>query len=156
DAQFLYWFSVDAIPANVTTTCPADRWEAVQIANTTGGSVLVLRQGERRDAAGNFSIPFGFTPIRPGAVLRRAYTDDGEATTLAGASQIVTVRCSCEAGAKPAIRRAPQVSRSGATLVCSPGSWSNSPSRYAYRWLVDGKRKTGANGRKLAVTRSLR
>ena len=156
DAEFLYWFSVDALPANVISTCPEDRWEAVQIAQTTGGSILVLKQSENRDAAGNFSTPFGFTPLKTGPVLLCGYTDDGAATTLARASKTITVQCSCMAGGKPANIRAPRVSRSRATLVCGPGSWSNSPTRLAYRWLVNGRSKRGANGRKLGVSRGLR
>jgi hypothetical protein len=155
DAEFSYWFSLDAIPAAVLSTCPADRWEAAQIAQSTGGGILILSQREVRDPAGNFSIPFGFTPLRPGSVLLCAYTDDGAATTLARASQTITVQGG-GAGGKPANTRTPRVSRSHATLVCSSGSWSNRPSRYSYRWLVDGKRKKGASGRKLGVTRAVR
>jgi hypothetical protein len=155
DAEFSYWFSLDAIPAAVMSTCPADRWEAAQIAQSTGGTILILSQREVRDAAGNFSIPFGFTPARPGSVLLCAYTDDGAATTLARASQPITVQGGA-AGGKPANTRAPRVSRVRSTLVCSPGSWSNRPSRYSYGWLVDGKRKKGAGGRKLGVTRGVR
>jgi hypothetical protein len=83
--QFPYWFSLDAIPTAVTTTCPADRWEGAQFANATG-SIVVLTQSERPDAAGNFTIPVAVTPSAPGTVLLCGYTDDGEATTLAGAS----------------------------------------------------------------------
>jgi hypothetical protein len=46
--------------------------------------------------------------------------------------------------------------RSGKKLVCQRGSWSNNPSRYSYGWLVNGKRKRGARGRTLGVTRKLR
>src|SRR3954452_22232957 len=44
DVGFPYWFSLDAIPATVTTTCPADRWEGTQFALGSGGSVVVLSQ----------------------------------------------------------------------------------------------------------------
>jgi hypothetical protein len=90
--QFLYWFSLDAIPTSVTSTCPADRWEGAQLANSTGGAILVLSQREVPDAAGNFSIPVGVTPSAPGSVLLCAYTDDGEATTLAGTSLVLNIR----------------------------------------------------------------
>src|SRR5215210_1457288 len=42
DLGFLYWFSLDAIPTSVTSTCPADRWVGAQLANSTGGSIIVL------------------------------------------------------------------------------------------------------------------
>ena len=66
ELQSQYWFSLDAIPASVTTTCPPDRWEGVQFAQATGGSVVVLSQREVPDAAGNFSIPVAVTPSARG------------------------------------------------------------------------------------------
>lgn len=49
----------------------------------------------------------------------------------------------------------PSVSRSGKTLRCSAGTWSNKPTRYAYRWAVNGNGKKGA-GHTLHVTSTLR
>jgi hypothetical protein len=40
------------------------------------------------------------------------------------------------ATAKPVASGLPRVSRSGNRLRCSPGTWSGSPTSYAYRWLV--------------------
>jgi hypothetical protein len=85
ELQYPYWFSLDAIPTSVTTTCPADRWEGVQIAQNTGGSVIVLSQRETPDSAGRFTIPVAITPIAPGSVLLCGYTDDGATNTLARA-----------------------------------------------------------------------
>jgi hypothetical protein len=48
------------------------------------------------------------------------------------------------------------VTRWAKTLICNPGRWSNHASAYAFGWLVAGKPKKGANGRKLGVTRTLR
>jgi hypothetical protein len=87
-----YWFSLDAIPTAVTTTCPPDRWEGAQFASAAGGSIVVLTQSETRDAAGNFTIPVAVTPIAPGSLLFCAYTDDGGAITLAGASLILDIK----------------------------------------------------------------
>lgn len=92
ELQFPYWFSLDAIPTSVTTTCPPDRWEGVQFAQATGGSVVVLSQSEAPDAAGNFSIPIAVTPSAPGSLLLCGYTDDGEASTLATASLILDIQ----------------------------------------------------------------
>src|SRR4051794_2529954 len=85
DVWFPYFYSLDAIPAAVTTTCPADKGEGAQIANATG-AVIVLTQSERPDSAGNFTVPAAVTPSAPGSVLLCAYTDDGGAVTLASTS----------------------------------------------------------------------
>ena len=90
--QFPYWFSLDAIPTAVTTTCPEDRWEGAQFANATGGAIIVLTQAERPNAAGNFTIPVAVTPSAPGTVLLCGYTDDGGAVTLARASLILDIK----------------------------------------------------------------
>src|SRR5688500_2428863 len=90
--QFPYWFSLDAIPTAVTTTCPEDRWAGAQFANATGGSIVVLSQLERPDAAGNFTVPVAVTPSAPGTVLLCGYTDDGGAVTLARASLILDIK----------------------------------------------------------------
>jgi hypothetical protein len=52
----------------------------------------VLTQSERPDAAGNFTVPVAVTPSAPGTVLLCGYTDDGEATTLAGASLLLEIK----------------------------------------------------------------
>ena len=99
DLAFPYWFSLDALPTTVTSTCPPDRWEGAQFATSTG-SIVVLSQSEIPDAAGNFSIPIAVTPSAPGSVLLCAYTDDGAATTLAAASLTLNIQ------PKPATARA--------------------------------------------------
>jgi hypothetical protein len=92
DVGFPYWFSLDAIPVSVTSTCPPDRWEGAQFATSGGGSIVVLSQSEIPDATGSFSIPIAITPTAPGAVLLCAYTDDGAATTLAAASLTLNIQ----------------------------------------------------------------
>jgi hypothetical protein len=64
DLGFPYWFSLDAIPATVTSTCPPDRFEGAQFAVSAGGSIVVLSQREIPDAAGNVSIPIAVTHPR--------------------------------------------------------------------------------------------
>src|SRR6185295_9419767 len=34
----------------------------------------------------------------------------------------------------------------GATLTCIPGTWTNAPTRFAYRWVVGGSLLAGATG----------
>jgi hypothetical protein len=99
----------------------------VQFALATGGSVVVLAQTERADAAGNFSIPVAVTPSAAGQVLLCGYTDDGEALTLAGASMLLDI--------KPA----PSSGQGGGTSPPSapgqpprPGAGSRPPSPPAY------------------------
>jgi hypothetical protein len=92
ELAFPYWFSLDAIPTSVTTTCPPDRWEGVQFAQANGGSVVVWTQREVPDAAGNFSIPIAVTPSAPGSLLLCAYTDDGATNTLARASLTLDIQ----------------------------------------------------------------
>jgi len=86
-----YWFSLDAISTAVTTTCPSDLWVGAQFA-TANGSIVVLSQSEKPDAAGNFTIPVAITPSSPGSVLLCGYTDDGMATTLAAAGMILNIK----------------------------------------------------------------
>jgi hypothetical protein len=90
ELAFPYWFSLNAIPTSVTTTCPADRWQGVQFANATG-SVVVLSQRETPDAVGRFTIPVAITPTAPGTVLLCGYTDDGLTNTLATASLLLDI-----------------------------------------------------------------
>lgn len=113
ELDFLYWFSLDAIPTSVTTTCPPDRWEGVQFAQMNGGSVVVLSQREVPDAAGNFSIPIAVTPSAPGSLLLCAYTDDGEATTLARASLILDIQPAQSTRSKPTPATIAAYARSG-------------------------------------------
>jgi hypothetical protein len=100
--SFPYFFSLDAIPTTVTTTCPPDRWEGVQFALANGGSVVVLTQSERPDAAGNFTVPVAVTPSAPGQVLLCGYTDDGEALTLAAGSMLLDIKAAPSQPADPA------------------------------------------------------
>jgi hypothetical protein len=91
DIGFPYWFSLDAIPTAVTTTCPGDSFEGAQFATVGGGSIVVLTQSERPDIAGNFTIPVVVTPTAPGSLLMCGYTNDG-ASTLANASLILDIK----------------------------------------------------------------
>ena len=153
--DFSSYLTVVAIPTSVLSACPADYSSGKQVARSTsaeGGEVLDEFHREEEDAAGNFSMPVAYTPGLAGRFLICGYTDDGATTTLATASLALTV----EAVAEPANVKRPHVRRSGRKLVCQRGSWSNSPSRYSYRWLVNGKRKPGAHRRTLRITSKLR
>jgi hypothetical protein len=92
DVSFPYFFSLDAIPTTVTTTCPPDRWEGAQFADANGGSLVVFTQSEHPNPAGDFTIPVAVTPRAPGSVLLCGYTDDGADATLAGASLTLHIK----------------------------------------------------------------
>lgn len=166
DDFFTSWLDVDAIPASVVSTCPDGYLTASQLADTTGGDHVTVAQREDADAAGHFSMPFGYTPKAPGRLLICGYTNDGATSTRAISSLVLDVGPAGGGGAnvgggggavaKPANTSKPRLTRSGKKLVCQAGTWSSSSSGYSYSWLVNGKKKKGATGRKLSVTRSLR
>lgn len=147
------YLEIDAIPASVTTTCPAGYLDGSQLAASTGGSHVAFDQRENEDANGNFTAVDGFTPSAAGGVLFCGYTDDGATDTLATASAVVNVGAppTGDALSRPAVRARPRVRRSGTRLVCSPGTWANGPTRFAYRWLVDGHTVKGAHRSKLTI-----
>ena len=128
--------------------------------------VTMLLPEASDQAPGPFNVPFKIQFDRPGPTLLCAYsksvlspdTDDG---TLAAAQLPVNVGGggtplpTATAPGRPANTKKPHVRRSG-KLTCNPGTWSNSPTGYAYRWLVNGKSKHGASRRRLSVGRKLR
>jgi hypothetical protein len=163
DDFFSSWLDVSAIPTSVLSACPAGYLNASQVAGSAvaqGGEVVANGQREEVDAAGNFSMPVGYAPRLAGRFLICGYTNDGATGTLATASLIINVEAASGSGtaplAAPANVARPRVRRSGRTLVCERGSWSNDPRRYSYAWLVDGERRRGARLRTLRVTRGLR
>jgi hypothetical protein len=172
DDFFSSWLDVDAIPTSVLSTCPSGYLNASQVASSTfaqGGENLATALREDVDSAGSFSMPIGYTPRTPGRFLICAYTNDGATATLTTASLTLDVQGTGTPAPgpsstsplphrieRPANVKQPRVTRSGRNLVCSRGRWSGSPSRYSYRWLVNGNAKRGASGRTLRVTRKLR
>jgi hypothetical protein len=170
---FPLWLSVATIDSAVAPTCPASHQDAIQLAASTGGEWLAFARREQVQPDGAFSATLGYTPPRAARWLICGYTDDGITNTLARASWSVNVTGAPASpggpagpgpgpgappvgGTKPANTKAPRVTRSGSRLVCNPGRWTGATGGYAYRWLVNGKAKRGATGRKLAATRSLR
>lgn len=89
--RFLYFVKVVSIRTAVMSSCPANSWDAAQIANATGGSVLVLSSRAVPDGRGRFTIPVGIRPYASGRARICAYTYT-EATTLARAARMVTVK----------------------------------------------------------------
>jgi len=179
---FPVWFEADAIPASVMAACPDGFEDAFQVAHVAGEN-LAFAERANVDPTGAFTNAVAFTPRVPGTWLICGYSEDGAAGTLARASSTVSVSAApagpaapgttppvgaqpggagtagapaAAVGAKPVNAKAPRVSRSGSRLVCNPGRWSNTKGGYSYGWAVNGKRKKGADGRKLRITRTMR
>jgi hypothetical protein len=144
-----------ALPTAVVAACPATFQNALQIKDSTtaqGGQTVALSV----PVDGSFSVPIAFTATAPGPFLICAYLHEGVGTD-AFATHAVDV-AAADAGTpagRPGSLAKPTLKRSGRKLVCGRGTWSGAPTKYAYRWTVDGKRKAGA-GRKLRITRKLR
>jgi hypothetical protein len=151
--QGALYLEIDEIPASFTTTCPAGYLDGGQLASSTGGRLVAFDELESFNADGSFSNLNAFTPTAPGQVLFCGYTDDGATDTLATASAVTTV---VQPVAKPAGITRPRIRQSRNTLTCTRGRWSGSPTRFAYSWLVNGRRKSGAHRARLTVTRNLR
>jgi hypothetical protein len=172
DDFFSSWLDVDAIPTSVLSTCPPGYLNASQVAGSTfaqGGENLATALREDVDSAGSFSMPIAYAPRTPGRFLICGYTNDGATATLTTAAVTVDVQGAATPAPapsstsqpsrrvdRPANLKRPRVTRSGRKLICNRGRWSNGPSRYSYRWRVNGKTKKGASGRKLGITRKLR
>jgi hypothetical protein len=155
------YLNVYAIPTSVLASCPATYQGAIQVKeNSTGaGSETVANHvPETADAAGSWSAPIVWTPSVPGRFNLCAYTHEG-AGTDATATHAMTISAPGGGGAngvaKPANVKRPKVVRRGRKLTCSRGRWSNGPTSFSYRWVVNGRRRKGAS-RTLAVTRKLR
>jgi hypothetical protein len=144
---------VDEISASVASSCPSDYLAGSQLATSTGGRLVAFDQRENLDAAGNFSVPVGYTPSAAGGQLLCGYTDDGATDTLATATLSLNITAAI---ARPANTAKPRVTRSGRTLTCDPGRWSGSPTAFRYGWLVNGHTRHGATAKHFAATRALR
>jgi hypothetical protein len=139
--HFLTWFDAVLLRPEAYSTCPFDSGNANQIAPATGGAILTIAQRVNVDAAGNYSMPLGFTPIVTGPLLVCGYVYNEVGFTLSQAS--VTVNVQGAAASRPRVRR------SGRRLVCKGGPG-------AYGWLVDGAPRPRAHRRTLRITRGLR
>ena len=158
--------NVFAKDPNVDPTCSPDYIGEGNTAITEPEIRVVVGQWQGPDPS--FSVPFkvSFDNV-PGPVLLCAYstwvTDTAAAAQLrfdvvpaASGSPSPVPAPSATPVARPADTVKPRVTRSGRHLACSPGSWSNSPTGFAFGWRVNGRTRKGAHGRHLGVTRSLR
>ena len=153
DLAYPYWFSLSAIPPSVASTCPSDHYVAKQLANSTGGTIVVMTQRESPDAAGNFSIPVGVTPSAAGSILLCGYTDDGETNTLASGSLMLNIQPATPAGRRATI---PEDARAGVrscwALLATPGSCI----RRVVRQANARCRRLPTQGRRITCLRAVR
>ena len=152
--RFPYWLSVVSISPTVMSSCPANPWDAEQVANATGGSVLVLTSREVPDAYGNFTAPVGINPYAAGRVMICAYTDDGGMVTLAAASLMLTISPNESAAQRPASIGPPASRAHPASSAAAADRWSNRPTHYTYAWFA-GERRVG-RGDRLEISATLR
>lgn len=156
DIQLSYFFSLDAIPTSLMTTCPADRWAALQVAHDGGGSVVVLSQSEHpADAGGAFTIPVAVTPNAPGELLFCAYSDDGETRTLASDSLLVTIRGGAPADDAKAIRAQVVGAIRSCRALLAPGKRGDCL-RLAFRRAARRCRALGTRRARTSCLRSVR
>jgi hypothetical protein len=153
DLRYPSWLTVVSIRPEVTS-CPANYYEGKQIANATGGSILVSTGRITPDSSGNFQVPVGINPYLPGKVWICAYIHDGETVTLAATSLMLTISPKGSSGGPPASIVPPRITRIPGFLGCSRGQWSNQPTRFAYTWFVAGRRVGG--GQRLRASGTLR
>lgn len=138
DLRYPSWLTVVSIQPEVTS-CPANYYEGKQIANATGGSILVSTGRITPDSSGNFRTPVGINPYLAGQVWICAYIHDGETVTLATTAFLLTISPKQSSGGRPASIVPPQITSTPGSLRCSTGQWSNQPTRYAYAWLAGGR-----------------
>lgn len=139
-----------AIPRSIVTTCPASHDGALQLAQAgaaQGGEKFAYVV----PAEGDFSVPLAYTAGRPGAFLICAYLND-LAWDGAWAQHDVTVTAPVTA---PASLTRPRLTRSGAKLACSRGTWSGKPRSYSFGWSANGVRLP-ATTPTIKVTRRVR
>jgi hypothetical protein len=153
----LFLVSADVLPAPCATTRGVEGFIALNNAQYVHDlTPAVLLEG--------FSGPFTISvPVTlnsgTGHLMVCAYSVYGDIDDAAWASTEVTIEPaggSQVAGAKPAATRRPRVTRSGGRLLCSRGSWSQSPASYRYRWLVLHRTGTVGRGPSLVVGHAVR
>jgi hypothetical protein len=105
-----YFLSLDVLPAAAAITCPADQPAAAQLVADSGGAVLVDREREDPDAAGDIATPIGVRPTGAGRVLLCAYLDDEGTGALAGAALTLDIRPAPPTGRRATI---PEEARAG-------------------------------------------
>ncbi|HEX2160756.1 MAG TPA: hypothetical protein VHF88_02950 [Thermoleophilaceae bacterium] len=173
DAFLTRYINAYAIPTSALPSCPATYQGAIQAKDAAaaqgGDTVAVVVPVE-----GNFSVPILYTGKVPGQFLICAYLHE-LAVTEAVASHAISVAAQGGGGGgtpppsggpvvggdddakppRPAVVKKPKVKRARGKLVCNRGRWSGNPTRFAFHWKVNGKRKAGAKRKTLKITDSL-
>lgn len=163
--------TIVALPLTMVSVCPADAAAAEAASRRTadgGGSTAATwqqvyedRQDEGvfvdSDPSGAYTAHFAWSALYTGRFLLCGYLTEPAVYAgfaYAAASTTITV-FSANRTNRPAVLDPPRLTRSGGRLVCHHGRWTPRPTRYGYAWTVDGRRKGGATGRTLRVTKAL-
>jgi hypothetical protein len=121
----------------------------------------------------SFSVPFQGVFETPASWLMCAYSEWGGDTaasaqlsfTVAPATPTTPTAPTAPSGSTPAgsspvampvNTSRPRITRAGQTLRCTSGTWSNSPTSFAYRWLSNGRAVHGATGSRLKLAHTLK
>jgi hypothetical protein len=158
-------------PTSVDPTCGAEYDQE----NNTWGSDLANEfhpvVGDWQGAGTTFSVPFKISFEKPGPELICAYSTWAYDTAAAAQLTVEVAAGSSPSPAQnpaptavsnpgpssvPADTTKPRVTRSGGKLTCSHGTWTGSPSSYAFGWLLNGHRQNGDHARTLEVSPRLR
>jgi hypothetical protein len=138
-------------PAILPGECAtAEQAELAKIMAVRGGGSLLTYDDLPEGASGRFSLREPYEPIGSGPLQVCAYSEwRGEDATSAQANVQIT-----PAPRPPRALSAPVIHRSDNVLTCSRGRWGGAPTRFTYRWRVDGGRLGPARaGARYVITR---
>jgi hypothetical protein len=174
DTMFGFDIFVFVKDADADPTCAADfDTESANAMHSGGNESWVSPPGGFEVGVGpTFNQPFKITFTGDGNYLLCGYVN-GDFSTFA-ASELRGVVHPAQADpappvnptpppvnpvtpglARPAVVRAPWITRKHRALTCHGGTWSNQPTSRRYAWYVKGKSRKLGSGSKLTVRRSL-
>jgi hypothetical protein len=157
DTMFGFDIYVFAKDADHDPTCAGDfDTESAAASNSGGNELWASPPGGFQVGMGpSFDQPFKFTFAGSGHYLLCGYVQ-GDFSTFASGALRGVVGSPQPAVQRPAVVRAPWITRRGHVLTCHAGTWANKPTSRAYRWQVKGKSATLGSGQRLTVRKSLR
>jgi hypothetical protein len=103
------------------------------------------------DTAASVQLSFTVAPATPTTPVTPPPTTPTAPTAPSGSTP-----AGSSPAAMPVNTSRPRITRAGQTLRCIPGTWSNSPTSFAYRWLSNGRAVHGATGSRLKLAHTLK
>ncbi|MFN8167642.1 MAG: fibronectin type III domain-containing protein [Candidatus Nanopelagicales bacterium] len=149
--------SPPSAPTNVHFSAGGGRVVVSWSAPTSDGGTPVLGYSVTSTPGGKACTTTGYTCTLSGLTGGAQYTVRVTARNAAGTSPTASVTVTVpglagpRATARPRLSKRPVGARSVSARV---GTWSPTPTRYRYQWLVDGRAIPGATHRLLKVRRS--